>query len=263
MPTVSDTNGMRDSDTSLCLIPARGGSAGVPRKNLRSLAGLPLVAHSIRAAKASGVFDEIYVSTEDREVAEVAATYEAAVIPRPAELARHDTPMAPVVEHAVRSWERGRGRRPQRIFLLQPSSPLTDAGDIRQAAALLSDGGCDAAMGVFEADDPPQWGLTADPEGWLRPVAEWDGYLSRRQDLPPTYFDGPLYAIQTDAFLAGKRFLTDRTRFFVIPRARAIDIDTEFDLLFAEFLLERCEGACSTSTSIETRMATGDRAASP
>ncbi len=238
MLAATDTKETWDGAAGLCLIPARGGSAGVPRKNIRLLDGVPLVAHSIRAARASGLFDEICVSTEDREISEVAAAYGARTIARPAELARHDTPMAPVVEHAVEWWERERGMPPHSIFLLQPSSPLTAASDILQAASLLSSGECDSVMGVFEADDPPQWGLRPTPDGWLGPVAEWEEYLSRRQDLPPTYFDGPVYAIETGAFLAGKRFLTERTRFFLVPRLRAIDIDTEFDFMFAEFLLE-------------------------
>jgi CMP-N,N'-diacetyllegionaminic acid synthase len=238
MLAACDVNERWDSSASLCLIPARGGSEGVPGKNIRPLAGLPLVAYSIRAASASGVFDEVWVSTEDQAISEVAAAYGARTIARPLELARHDTPMAPVVEHAVESWERETGMPPHNIFLLQPSSPLTASSDILRAASLLSSGECDSAMGVFEADDPPQWGLRATPDGWLRPVAEWQEYLSRRQDLPPTYFDGPVYAIETGAFLAGKRFLTDRTRFFLVPRLRAIDIDTEFDLMFAEFLLK-------------------------
>jgi CMP-N-acetylneuraminic acid synthetase len=147
--------------------------------------------------------------------------------------------MAPVVEHALEWYERERDSRPAYIFLLQPTSPLRSADDIRRAAMLVREDGCDSVMGVFEADDPPQWGLTASRVGLLAPVAGWDRYLARRQDLPPTYFDGSLYAIETDAFLSAKRFLTDRTRFFVMPRARAVDIDTEFDLMLAEFLLQR------------------------
>lgn len=199
---------------------------------------MPLLAHSINSALASGIFDRVYVSTDDSEIAQIAAAYGAAVIARPAELAQDDAPMAPVVEHAVEWRTREQGSKPQSIFLLQPTSPLRSVDDIRAAASLLHKGGCDAAMGVFEADDPPHWGLRADSSGMLQPTASWSQYLSRRQDLPPTYFDGPIYAIKTDAFLARKRFLTDQTRFFVVPRLRAIDIDTEMDFLFAEFLLK-------------------------
>jgi len=228
-----------DGSASLCLIPARGGSVGVPGKNLRLLDGVPLVAHSIRTAQASGVFDHVHVSTDDRAIAQVAAEYGAIPIERPPELAGNEASMAPVVEHAVRWRRRELGVQPLYVFLLQPTSPLRSASDIRQAAALVGESGCDSAVGVFEADDPPQWALRATPEGRLHPIAGWDRYLARRQDLAPRYFDGPVYAIETASYLAGKRFLTGRTRFFVVPRERAVDIDTEFDLMLAEFLLTR------------------------
>ncbi|HXN37056.1 MAG TPA: acylneuraminate cytidylyltransferase family protein [Solirubrobacteraceae bacterium] len=229
-----------DSATSLCLIPARGGSVSVPGKNLRPLGGMPLVAHSILSARASGMFDDVYVSTQETAIAEVAVGYGAVAIDRPAALAQADTPMAPVVEHALEWCRRERAMPARYIFLLQPTSPLRTADDIRLAASLLTQGRCDSVMGVFEADDPPQWSLTAASDGLLRPVAGWEQYLSRRQDLRPTYLDGPLHAIRTDAFHTYKRFLTDSTRFFVVPRERAIDIDTEFDFRLAEFLLEHC-----------------------
>ena len=215
---------------------------GVPGKNLRPLNGVPLIAYSIQAARESGVFDNVHVSTEDAEISEVVSAYGALTIARPAALAQDDTPMAPVVEHAVDWWQHEKGAKPHSIFLLHPSSPLRDASDIREAASLLSQGDCDSVIGVFEADDPPQWGLKATADGWLRPVATWEEYLSRRQDLPVTYLDGPLYAIHTNAFLDQRRFLTERTRFFVIPRQRAVDIDTEYDFLFAEFLLRHGHG---------------------
>jgi CMP-N,N'-diacetyllegionaminic acid synthase len=230
--------GAHSGSACFALIPARGGSQGVPGKNARHLAGMPLVAHSIASARASGIFDRVYVSTEDSEISEIAAAYDATVITRPDELAQADTPMAPVVEHALR-WRCERGQIPSHIFLLQPTSPLRSPADIREAASILSEGECDAVMAVFEAGHPPQWTLRSDSAGMLRPTASWEQYTSRRQDLPVTYLDGPLYAIETDAFLARKRFLTDRTRFFTIPSRRAIDIDTELDFLFAEFLLSR------------------------
>jgi CMP-N,N'-diacetyllegionaminic acid synthase len=242
-----------DRGARLGLIPARGGSRGVPGKNTKLLAGVPLIAHSIRSARASGAFESVYVSTEDDEIAQIAQTYGAEVIPRPRELAQASTPMSPVVEHALAWNERERGSLPRRIFLLQPTSPLRSGEDIRTAARMLDTEDCDAVMGVFEADDPPQWGLRANAGGMLRPIASWDQYMARRQDLPATYLDGALYAIHTDAFLAHKRFLTKRTRFFVMPRDRAIDIDTEIDFLFAEFLLTR-RGEADASRQVEEHL---------
>jgi CMP-N-acetylneuraminic acid synthetase len=200
---------------------------------------VPLIVHSIRSARESGIFDRIYVSTDDVEIAKTATDHGAIVIFRPTELAQEETPMPPVVEHAVEWYKRKEGSQPRHIFLLEPTSPLRSASDIREAASILSREACDAVMGVFEADAPPQWGLRADSSGLLHTAARQDQYLSRRQDLPPIYFGGPVFAIRTDAFLSKKCFLTDRTRFFVVPRLRAVDIDTEVDFLFAEFLLKR------------------------
>jgi CMP-N-acetylneuraminic acid synthetase len=184
----------------------------------------------------SGVFAQVHVSTDDAEIAAIATEYGAEVIDRPAELAQAETPTAPVVEHALGWWEQERGTMPQRIFLLEPTSPFRSAQDIRDAATILDREDCDGVMGVFEADDPPQWGLRVDTAGLLAPATGWDQYMCRRQDLPPTYIAGPLYAIETAAFVEHGRFLTNRTQSLVVPRLRAIDIDTEADFLFAEFL---------------------------
>ncbi len=230
--------------SDFAIIPARGSSKGVPRKNVRPLAGLPLVAHSIVSANDSGLFDEIHVSTDDDEVAHVAETFGAVVIERPANLAADTSAMFGVVEHAL-SWYEGRGGTPTRIFLLQPTSPLRSAGDIREAARLLSED-CDAVMGVFETPQTPYWSLRGGTAGYLEPVFSLEHYLSRRQDLEALFFDGPLYAIETGSFRRYERFLTPRTRFFVIPPSRAIDIDTEFDFRLAEFLITQA-GAMSDS----------------
>jgi CMP-N,N'-diacetyllegionaminic acid synthase len=230
---------MSDDSARLCLIPARGGSVGVPGKNIRLLGGVPLVAHTIRSARASELFSEVYLSTDDPQIAAVATHHGATTIPRPDALAEHDTPMARVVEHALEWCEQHRKVRPRQIFLLEPTSPFRSAGDIQHAASLLDSDDCDAAMGVFEADMPRQWGLRANSQGMLTPVGELSDYQSRRQDLPPTYFPGPVFAIETEAFLATGGFLGERTRFFVVSRQRALDIDTDLDFLFAEFLLGR------------------------
>ncbi len=230
---------MAQSLDSICIIPARGGSKGVVRKNIRPLGGIPLVVHTIRAAKESGIFSHVYVSTDDKEIASVAQKAGAEIIMRPTELASDTAPMPPVIEHAV-GWHRAQGnQQPDYLFILQPSSPLRNAHDIKDAYAILKKGDCDSVMAVFEAENPPQWTLTPDKNGFLKPLFPLDQYLSRRQDLAPAYFDAPIYSIRTDAFLKYKRFLTDKTRYTVIPRERAVDIDVEADFLFAEFLVSK------------------------
>lgn len=220
-----------------CIIPARGGSKGVPRKNIRPLNGIPLIAYSIRGALDSGIFSGVYVSTEDSEIAYVSEKYGAKVIRRPAELAQDKTPMPPVVEHALNYFKGETGSMPEYAFLLQPTSPFRSREDFEKCRDLLLQGDCDSVMGVFEADDPPQWTLTPDKRGFLKPLFPVKDYLARRQDLPPAYFDGPIYAFRTDSFLRHKKFLMPKTRFFVVPKSRAVDIDTESDFQMAEYLI--------------------------
>ncbi len=232
-------NAVSDKKESLCLIPARGGSKGVKRKNIRLLAGVPLLVYSIKAAKDSGVFEKVYVSTEDAEIAEIAKNAGAVVIDRPAELAEDSSPMPPVFEHALQWVEQNEGIKPEYVFLLHPTSPFRTGSDIRKCYEMLKEGDCDAVMGVFKSDDPPQWTLTADKDGYLHPLFPMKDYLARRQDIPTAYFDGPIYGIRTKVFLEGQTFLAAKTRFFVIPRLRAIDIDEEIDFRFAEFIAEK------------------------
>ena len=224
---------------NLALVPARAGSKGVPGKNLRTLAGTPLIAHTIQPALE--VFDRVFVTTDSAEIADVARQYGAEVIDRPDALAGDTAAMADVVDHAIHRYTK-LYTSPDRVFLLQPTSPFRTSDDILKAAKLLDRGDCDAAMAVFEAPSPPEWGLRATAEGFLEPRFPVSEYLARRQDLPSTYCDGPVYAIETGAFFEYRRFLTPRTRFTVVPPDRGVDIDTEMDLLFAEFLLQRGSG---------------------
>jgi CMP-N,N'-diacetyllegionaminic acid synthase len=221
--------------SQFALIPARGGSKGVPKKNLRLLGGMPLVAHSIVSAREAGMFEDVFVSTDDPDIARVAADFGAIVIDRPAELALDSTPMTPVVEHAL-GWYERRHSTPSQMFLLQPTSPFRTAQDIRAAASLLS-GDADSVLAVYEPPHPPEWAMGLTDAGYLQPYISLPETQTRRQDLSGNYFGGPLFAIETVAFRKYRRFLTERTRFLVVPPARAVDIDTELDFQFAEFLM--------------------------
>lgn len=231
--------GSLNTELNFCIIPARGGSKGVPRKNVRDLCGIPVIAYSIRTALDSGLFKKVYVSTEDKEIAIVSKKYGAEVINRPLELAQDKTPMPPVIEHGIDFFKKDNGFIPKFVFLLQPTSPFRSPEDLKNAFEIISKGDCDSVMGVFDADDPPQWTLTPDENGFLRPLFPLKDYLARRQDLPPAYFDSPVYAFKTEEFIRQKKFLMEKTRYFVVPRERAVDIDSILDFDFAEFLMKR------------------------
>jgi len=133
-------------------VTARGGSKGLPGKNLRLLAGKPLIAYTIDAAVASGAFDRLVLSTDDADIATVARTLGCAVpFTRPAELARDETPHLPVVQHAVRWLDEHERYRPDAVMILQPTSPLRQPQHISEAVALLERSGADSVVGVGRA----------------------------------------------------------------------------------------------------------------
>lgn len=221
---------------SLAIIPARGGSKGVVRKNARPLDGIPLVTHTIRAAMKAGVFAVVAVSTEDAEIAEIARREGCTVIDRPEELAADCALTEPVMEHALNAVEAAGGGPFDSVWLLQPTSPLRVAADIVDAAAVFSEDGVDAIISVV-ADHSFLWTGTVGPHGRLEP--DYDlAARPRRQDRPPVWREnGAIYAV--------RRELWDRARVraagviagFEMPADRSLEIDTEADWRLAEAAL--------------------------
>lgn len=224
--------------TILGIITARGGSKGILRKNIKELAGKPLIAYTIEAAKGSGVFSRIVLSTDDDEIAEVGRKYGAEVpFMRPTELAKDTTPTLPVLIHAV-EWLKGNENfYPDYTVILQPTAPLRQARHLNEALDLLIKSGADSVVSVCEVpgDFNPHWQLEIDRESRLRiftPPLKIPQYyrgitasflrilavlfnalrsragftgedlkhiVRRRQDLPKTYFrNGAIYAFRTD-----------------------------------------------------------------
>jgi CMP-N-acetylneuraminic acid synthetase len=223
---------------TVAIVPARGGSKGVPRKNLRMLRGRPLIDYSIRAGLDARQVDRVIVSTEDREIAKVAQVLGAEVIDRPAALAEDAAPMMDVVVHALGVLERG-GRRVEVVVLLQPTSPLRTAGDVDAAVSRFKEGGCDSVVSVCRAEHPPQWSFTLEG-GLLRPLLDPGFLRMRRQDLPETYTTVGAIFVSTPSFIRKSgSFFAGRTAPYVMPPERGVDIDTEVDLALAELLLGR------------------------
>lgn len=224
---------------------ARGGSKGLPRKNLRLLAGKPLLAWSIETARASARIDRVVVSTEDAEIAEVARACGAEVpFMRPAELARDDSPELLAWRHALDSLERAPGGRPIDVFVSVPTtSPLRGVQDVEACIDVLleKDAATDLALCVTEARRNPFHNMVKlDEEGFAERVLASAGRVTRRQDAPT------VYDVTTVAYAARPEFVRraisiydGRIRVAVVPPERAIDIDSELDLHIAEALLER------------------------
>lgn len=235
---------MAASGPRIAVVPARGGSKRVPRKNLRPLGGVPLVVRALRAAVDSGVFDHVLLSSDDPEILALAhdlpgvtahardpahATDTATVFGFLRELALTD----PLVATAAV------------LGLLLPPVPFRTAAHVREAASLL-DEGVDAVVSFTAFEFPPQFAVVLDPTGLIRPLLPDSPLVSgrtRSQDQAPTFRpNGAVYLGWREAFLAHRGFYAGRTRAYVMDRESSIDIDTEDDWAYAAWLLERREG---------------------
>ena len=231
----------------LGIITARGGSKGVPGKNLKLLAGKPLLAYTIEAARASRVLDRVILSTEDEAIA-AAARELGCEVPfiRPAELSRDDTPHLPVIQHAS-AWMQNQGNyQSDVVMVLQPTSPLRTATDITHAIALLESSGADSVLSVTEvpAHNHPSRTLRLDDEGFAELFANGAPVrtrINRRQDLPEAWvMNGAIYACRTRLLSAPDPSLYgDRVVAYRMPIERSISIDTMDDWADAERALIR------------------------
>jgi CMP-N-acetylneuraminic acid synthetase len=222
---------------TLALIPARGGSKGIPRKNIRSFAGYPLIAWSIAAAKQSELVTRVIVSTDDEEIAAVAREWGAETpFLRPAELAQDKTTDLPVFEHALKWLEEVEGYRPEIVVQLRPTSPFRPNGMVDDAIRILLDHkDADCVRGVVPAGQNPfkMWRFNGEDKP-LNPLLEVDGiaepYNAPRQILPPVYWQtGHIDAIR-DATILNKKSLTGDVIYpLVIDPKYTVDIDTLAD----------------------------------
>ncbi|MDO9236623.1 MAG: pseudaminic acid cytidylyltransferase [Aquabacterium sp.] len=217
----------------LAVIPARGGSKRIPRKNARAFAGRPMVTYAISAAQDSGVFTRIVVSTDDDEIADI-ARHAGADVPfmRPANLADDHAGTVPVIAHAIDAlaWPDG-----QAVCCIYPGVPLLAPADIVQALALLESSGCSHVFPVLAFESPVQRALLRDANGIVKPMYP-EFTLTRTQDLAPAFHDaGQFYWGWPSAWRSGiSPFAQGRS--IIVPATRAVDIDTHEDWLRAEML---------------------------
>lgn len=230
----------------LCVVPLRGGSKGVPRKNLREVAGRPLLRWTVEQALAAHPALDVVVSTDDPEIAD-AAREAGARVPflRPAELARDDTPTEPVVRHVLDA-VRADGDEPDAVMLLQATSPVRLPGTIDRAVAQFERTGVDSLVGVVE--QPPFIWTDGEP-----PTASYDvGSRPRRQDLTRgqrRYREtGSLYLTRPWVYDELDNRLGGRIGLFVMDEVEGVDADTELDLLVAEQTLLRLTAATGDPT---------------
>jgi N-acylneuraminate cytidylyltransferase len=228
----------------VAIIPARGGSKGLPRKNLRPLAGHPLLAWTIAAGRAAALVNAVIVSTDDEEIADVARRFGAEVpFLRPAELARDDTPDLPVFEHALRWLERERGWVPELVVQLRPTSPFRPVGMVDEAVSLLrAHPGADSLRAVAAPSQTPfkMWRLEDRLLSPLLGSFEEELFNAPRQRLPPVYWQTGHIDVVRPATILEKRSMTGRRIVpLVVDPRYALDIDTLEQLELAEWLLAR------------------------
>lgn len=223
---------------TLCVIPVRGGSKGLPRKNLLELApGLTLIDHAIEQARAVYATEEVLVSTDDAEMAAVARRQGAEVAMRPAELARDESTTASVVDHLLDTLDPD-GAKFGTIVILQVTSPLREVGDIAKGKALMATGNFDSVVSAY-ADDGPHPAKTYLVEGGVARSVMPDYETSRRQDLPSMFRrNGALFMVTRDHYARTGRLWGGRTGLVEMPHERSIDIDRpqDFKLARARFL---------------------------
>jgi CMP-N,N'-diacetyllegionaminic acid synthase len=221
---------------TIVTVCARGGSTGLPGKNIRPLLGKPLIAYTIEQGLACPGIDGVYVSTDSPEIAAVARQFGATVpFLRPAELASSTAPKIPVIRHLVSEVERLRG--PVDVIVdLDPTSPLRDIGDIGACLAML-DEETDVVITAYESDKNPYFNMVEyDPEGRVRLVKSTGSEFGGRQAAPK------VYAMNASIYVWHRRTLDKglwdgRTRLYVMPRERSIDIDALIDFRLVELLM--------------------------
>jgi CMP-N-acetylneuraminic acid synthetase len=234
---------------TLGLITARGGSKGIPGKNLKLLAGKPLIAHTIESARQSGAFDRLILSTDEEAIAGVARRLDCEVpFLRPADLARDETPHLPVVQHATEWLADHEAYRPDAVMILQPTSPLRQAHHIREAIERLESDDAESLVSVSEVPlhYHPLRAVRIDPSGDACLFVTGDPIrrrVNRRQDLPPVWMlNGAIYLLRSHVLSASEPSLYgDRTLAYPMPSPYGISIDTFEDWHEAERWLASLE----------------------
>lgn len=219
----------------------RGGSKGIPRKNVRLLGGKPLIAWSVLPGKESKYIDRLIVSSDDAEIIEVAKSYGAeAPFVRPAELASDTAKALPVIQHAVRFCEEQEGKKYDFIVYLEPTGPLRIVADIDGAVQKAVDNNADSVVGLMELEDanPVRVKKIVDDKITYYAMPEPEGL--RRQDQEKAYLrNGSIYVFKRDSVVEKNALWGALSMPYVMPRERSVNIDEESDFLVAEYFLKK------------------------
>ena len=224
----------------LAVIPARGGSKGLPRKNVLPFMGHPLIAHSIMLARMCPEIDRLVVSTDSDEISAVARQYGCDVIVRPPELAQDTSPMWPVLQHAMREVEKQDGKQYGSLMLLDPTSPSRLPEDVSGFVNELTDKpDADGIVCVSQPEFNPFWHCVTEKDGWMADLIPGADSFTRRQELPTTYrINGMLYLWRRSHVLQASNWRQGRLLKYEVPEHRTIHIDDVYEMRKAELLVK-------------------------
>lgn len=220
--------------TFLAIIPARGGSKRLPRKNILDLCGKPLISYSIEAGLKSKYISKVVVTSDDNEILTISKEYGAVTINRPEYLANDTATTFDALEHTINSLEKY-----DYIVLLQPTSPLRNEKHIDEAIDLLNEKDANAVISVCETEHSPLWCNTLDEELNMSNFLSKEILNKRSQDLPKYYrINGAIYICKTEELLKNKGFfLKDKVFAYIMDKKDSVDIDEEIDFKLAQFCL--------------------------
>ncbi len=221
---------------TLVIIPARGGSKGVKNKNLRLLNDKPLICYAVDCARESKLTDELVVSTDDDKIATILREYNCAVIKRPLNLAQDDTPMPPVLIHAI---EQLSPNEYDIVILLQPTSPIRTGEDVDNVIRMMkNEPDLEAVISVVPMDDiHPARMYNLDEYNKMIPYTK-SGETARRQDLPVVYYrNGCIYAIRRETLIREKSLIVSNKKAYIMPFDLMLNIDSERDMAMAESMM--------------------------
>ncbi len=225
---------MMNTSGILAIIPARGGSKGIPCKNIIPLEGKPLIAYTIEAARKSGIFDKIIVSSENKKIESISVKYGAQVIKRPKNLAGNATPTEPVILHALERLKKKEGYAPSVIFLLQPTSPLRNQDDIKNAYRKFTREKLDSLLSVMQNVDF----LWNQKNNKLLPLNYDYRYRPRRQDVRNQFKEnGAIYITKHSIFMQCKNRLCGKIGYYLMDEKQSVDIDSLCDVLVARSIM--------------------------
>ena len=231
---------MFDKHKIVCVIPARGGSKGIPRKNIKLLAGRPLIAYTIEQALQSQYIDRTIVSTDDREIADISRQYGVEVpFMRPADLAGDHVATIDVLLHAVQWMEKQEKYDFDILVLLHATTPLRSVDDINSCIKMLVETKADNVFSVTEAHRNPYFNMVEAGDDGIATLAKKGDYATR-QSAPKVYdMNASIYVWWKDVLKNEKKIFLKKSHIYIMPKERSIDIDDDLDFKVAEFLLPK------------------------